>query len=153
MNIFVTDCDPQISAQNLCDKHVGKMLIESAQLLCTVYQQNLVPYKHTHINHPCAKWVRASQQNYDWLLDHAMALCIEFEKRYKKIHKTQINAMSKLVLLTPNLPNIGLTSFVQAMPDKYKNENAIIAYRNYYINEKTKFAKWNYTEKPFWWIT
>ena len=37
MNIFAVDKDPKISAQQLCDKHVVKMILESAQMLCAVY--------------------------------------------------------------------------------------------------------------------
>jgi hypothetical protein len=45
-----------------------------------------------------------------------------------------------------------LTTFVQAMPEQYKNENAVVAYRSYYINEKAAFAKWKATEVPEWFI-
>ena len=37
MNIFVTDKDPVVAAQNLCDKHCVRMLAESSQLLCTAH--------------------------------------------------------------------------------------------------------------------
>ena len=36
MNIFVVDEDPEVAARQLCDKHVVKMILESAQMLCTV---------------------------------------------------------------------------------------------------------------------
>jgi len=36
------------------------------------------------------------------------------------------------------------------MPDKYKDQSSIVAYRRYYVNEKMKFAKWKYSEKPEW---
>ena len=29
------------------------------------------------------------------------------------------------------------------MPDEYKNENAVTAYRNYYYNGKKEIAEWN----------
>jgi hypothetical protein len=50
------------------------------------------------------------------------------------------------------LPKGKLTEFVQAMPEQYKHENAVVAYRNYYINEKAVFAKWKATEVPEWFI-
>lgn len=43
-----------------------------------------------------------------------------------------------------------LTQFAQAMPDKYKDQSSVIAYRKYYVNEKMRFAKWKYSEKPEW---
>ena len=33
MNIFVVDEDPVIAARQLCDKHVVKMILETAQML------------------------------------------------------------------------------------------------------------------------
>ena len=38
MNIFVLDEDPTIAAQSQCDKHVVKMIVESAQMLSTAHR-------------------------------------------------------------------------------------------------------------------
>ena len=38
MNIFVLDEDPQVAAQMMCDKHVVKMIVESAQMLSTAHR-------------------------------------------------------------------------------------------------------------------
>ena len=38
MNIFVLDKNPTIAAQMLCDKHVPKMIVESAQMLSTAHR-------------------------------------------------------------------------------------------------------------------
>ena len=38
MNIFVLDEDPTIAAQMQCDKHVVKMIVESAQMLSTAHR-------------------------------------------------------------------------------------------------------------------
>ena len=38
MNIFVLDRDPVIAAQLQCDKHVVKMIVESAQMLSTAHR-------------------------------------------------------------------------------------------------------------------
>ena len=51
------------------------------------------------------------------------------------------------------LPDIGLTPFAQAMPEKYKDANAVVAYRNYYIGEKSKIAVWKHSTPPCWWVT
>lgn len=50
-----------------------------------------------------------------------------------------------------NIPKGKITPFAQAMPDEYKNSNPVIAYRQYYLAEKIRFAKWNFTEEPEWW--
>lgn len=38
MNIFVLDSSPVLAAQYQCDKHVVKMIVESAQMLCTAHR-------------------------------------------------------------------------------------------------------------------
>jgi len=38
MNIFYVDKDPITAAQMMCDKHIVKMILESAQLLCTCHR-------------------------------------------------------------------------------------------------------------------
>lgn len=70
MNIFVLDYTPQKAAEYHCDKHVVKMILESAQILCAVHHKNgdsNVPYKLTHKNHPCTIWAGESRSNYLWL--------------------------------------------------------------------------------------
>ena len=37
MNIFFLDKDPVISAQMMCNKHVVKMILETAQMICTTH--------------------------------------------------------------------------------------------------------------------
>ena len=38
MNLFILNNDPVIAAQEQCDKHVVKMIVESAQMLSTVHR-------------------------------------------------------------------------------------------------------------------
>ena len=38
MNIFVLDNDPDTAARMMCDKHVVKMIVESAQMLSTAHR-------------------------------------------------------------------------------------------------------------------
>jgi len=91
MNIFATYNCPVKSAKYLDNKRVIKMILESAQMLsgalrsCGCNKDEL--YKLTHINHPCSIWTRSSKDNYKWLLNHFIALCNEYTKRYGKIHK------------------------------------------------------------------
>ena len=118
MNIFVLDKDPVRAAEYMCDKHVVRMTMESAQLLCTAHwvgwqhmlnpppalrgkvlkgwlQENiplpkLVPqYSMTHVNHPSAKWARECWGNYNWLVRHALALCGEYTRRYGRTIKCE----------------------------------------------------------------
>ena len=156
MNIFVLDKDPYQAAHQMCDKHVVKMILESAQMLCSAYPNGDAPYKRTHFNHPCTKWSRASIQNYDWLLDHAYGLINEYQDRYSKSHKSMsVIGWCDKYSRTLNLPDIGLTNFAQAMPEEYRDECVVKAYRDYYNGEKAHFAKWNrqwYRQAPKWFI-
>lgn len=153
MNIFVVDKDPKIAAQMLCDKHVIKMILESAQMLCSAHQE--APYKRTHYNHPCSIWARTSRANYEWLIKHAYALVFEHSFRYPKSkpHKS----LDVIMWCEENIdklefPEIGLTKFAQAMPDEYKQENVVEAYRAYYLCEKKTIASWKkYRKAPKWW--
>jgi len=154
MNIFVTDSDPIKAAQNLCDKHVPKMVLESCQMLCSVFEPGIAPYKRTHYNHPCSIWVRTSLENYFWLIEHAWGITEEYTKRFGKLHKCS----SVLFWVTENCKKLHFplkeqTQFVQAMPPEYKvPDDPIMGYRNYYKGAKARFAKWNKgTSAPDWW--
>ena len=149
MNIFVLDENPAIAATYACDKHVVKMILESAQMLCSVHPEGTAPYKRSYYNHPCTKWVRESSDNYEWLIQHAYALCDEYTVRYGKEHKSRevINWCDEN---RPELPEIGLTSFAQAIPDEYKNDDVVEAYRAYYLGEKKEIADWKNNNVPHW---
>ena len=56
MNIFCLDEDPIKAVQMMCDKHIVKMILESAQLMSTAHREldgdnaNENLYKSTHKN-------------------------------------------------------------------------------------------------------
>ena len=157
MNIFYLDRDPEIAAQMLCDKHVVKMILESAQIMSTShrvcgsndYADEVGLYKLTHMNHPSCKWARADRQNYMWLYKHMVALTKEYTYRYDKHH-----AIERLVPI--GLREAFKNSFKtytdppQCMPDHCKNEDTVSAYQTYYIIEKSKFATWKRRNTPEW---
>lgn len=183
MNIFVLDHSPVVSAEMMCDKHVVKMIIESAQMLSTAHRyldgnpisgvgltstgktrkfttwqhpsifMNSALCKAVMVNHPCTKWTMESVHNYKWLYHHGYALCKEYTHRYGKTHKMESLYNEFLITVPFKLLASGkhaLTPFAQAMPEKYKNPDAIIAYRNYYLGEKKRFAKWTKRNVPDW---
>ena len=152
MNIFVLDLDPELAAIYQGDKHVVKMALESAQLLCAPFDPGVAPYKRTHYNHPCAKWAREDASNYCWLLNHAWALGREYRFRYHKDHKCiPVVDWCYANMYRLGLPDVKRTPFAQAMPDAYKNPDPVVAYRSYYTNEKNKIVQWNKgREKPHW---
>ena len=157
MNIFVLDENPKKCAQYHCDKHVIKMILESAQMICTTHHLHPnkkmtydIPYKLTHTNHPCNRWLRDSMSNYLWLVQLVKELNEEYKYRYDKDknHKSY-DAVKNLPL--PDLPNTAMTKWARAMPEECKiGKNIIESYRNYYIKEKKDILTFKKREKPYW---
>ncbi len=142
MNIFYLHRKRKKCVKYHVDKHVIKMILETAQLLCTAIwiMGGEAPYKKTHVNHPCTIWARKSKHNWIWLRRFGLYLCKEYTYRYGKIHKTQ-----KILeqLKCPNLPVTSFTEPPQCMPEEYKVEgNTVQAYRNYYNGEKRRMFSW-----------
>ena len=163
MNIFFLHPDPLTAAEMHCNKHCVKMILETAQMLCTAHRaldgderaDKLGMYKTAHLNHPSTKWVRGSRLQYEWTYHLFKFLCSEYTSRYNKVHLT--DKKLKEVLRTPphSITDSGeYTQPPQCMPDQYKvPDDAVKAYRNYYIGEKAGFAKWAYCSTPDWFTT
>jgi len=142
MNIFVLDNDPVKAAQLQCDKHVVKMIVESAQMLSTTHrmldgtemkkpsksgktmvkyyelpdEREDILYKSVHFNHPCTVWTRESCCNYSWHYEHFIALCDEYKYRYGKTHSTDSKLRDILSKIPTNINRIGgMTMFKLAM--------------------------------------
>lgn len=138
------------------DKHVVKMILETAQLLCGVHHMTEsplenVPYKLSHKNHPCSIWARESMDNYLWLCELGMELCAEYTFRYGKRHKSQ-QVIEWCIDNRPNIPEEGFTVPAKAMPDQYKVEDVVQSYRNYYLGEKKSFCNWKNRNTPSWFL-
>jgi len=166
MNIFYLSEDPREAAQMLCDKHLVKMVLEACQLLCTAHRtaasavdfgadhvrlDELGCYTATHKNHPCAVWVRQSKANYEWAVKYFHELLVEFSFRYRKHH-----SCAKLFHVIRPYPAtlIALmwTAPAQVMPEQYKSDDPVEAYRAYYLGSKHSIAKWNKGRlAPTWW--
>lgn len=153
MNIFILDRKIRTCARYHADQHVVKMILESAQMLCTVINETgktTAPYRSTHTKHPCTLWAGASLSNWIWLRRLALSLHDEYHFRFRttKDHQSAL-VVSRLTF--PEIVDIGLTEFVQTMPDKYKVQgDPVMAYRQFYIGEKSHFAKWTRRQPPKW---
>lgn len=150
MNIFILDECPEKAARSQCDKHVVKMVLESAQMLCSALWRHDVqaPYRAAYTKHPCTVWAGDSRPNFRWLLKHALYLLDEYQDRYEKDHKSS----GALLFAKDNVwsvPYGTLTPFAQAMPDQYKDSDPVKAYRSYYLGEKMGFATWK-RNRPDW---
>ena len=145
----------------MTNKHVVKMILESAQLLSTAHRMldgefhegfsksgrrqkqwvhpNDKLYAATHVNHPSAAWARETSDNYVWLFDHFMGLCCEYSSRYfNRTHKTWDILVDTLSELPSNIRIGTLSKMPQAMPDIYHTKDSVQAYRKYYESEKIK---------------
>jgi len=144
MNIFYLDKDPVKAAQVQYNKHVVKMILESAQMLCTAHHvygfPEDVPYKQAHLNHPSTIWCRQNRHNYMWLYRHMIALGNEYTKRYGKTHLSITKCKNILRSYPALIPDGEFTQPPQAMPNEYKNKCSVQAYWNYYIGEKHTVA-------------
>jgi len=151
MNIFYLHSDPVKAAQIQYNKHVVKMILESAQMLCTAhhhyaelldYDASYIPYKKAHYNHPSTIWTRQNSRQYYWLFHHMLALGNEYTKRYGKKHLSITKCFDALKNCPVGMPLGGkFTEPPQAMPEQYKVPGcSITAYWNYYEGEKYTVA-------------
>ena len=178
MNIFALHESPEVSAEMACDKHVVKMILESAQLLCTVHRvldgteytdltkngrkikrwrldndikENLL-YKAGWLKHPSTVWLMQSAFNYNWLYRHMMALGDEYTKRYGKKHLT-ITKLEDVLRHPPKNAKLNVKGYdaTPAMPEECKVPgDSVTSYRKYYIMKKARFATWKNRVPPKW---
>lgn len=170
MNIFYLDSDPQLNVQYYVDKHVVKMIMEYAQLLSTTVREcdgvltdkvkllpgetpdQLLYYKSTHVNHPCARWTRQSLSHWRYLRWLSDALNCEWQYRYD--HPEKNHKSYDMILSLPVPKNIPDTPFVE--PPSCMSEDFIVSdssvdnYRSYYIHGKSHIHKWTKRPVPEW---
>ena len=77
---------------------------------------------------------------------HGFELCKEYTHRYNKVHATEkiINDLYDVC----KGDYMKKTEPPQCMPDKYKSRSYIQAYRNYYIGDKKRFARYTNRKPP-----
>lgn len=177
MNIFYLSNNAETCAQYHCDKHVVKMILESAQLLCTAHrvldgtpylgssvsqrrhvalwklpdERENILYRACHTYHPCAVWVRENMDHYRWLYNLLYYLIYEYKYRYDgKKHKCE-DLLQPLLNAPYNIPIVDWQEPPQAMPEDSKVVgDSVQAYRNYYMNHKKRFATWKVRAQPEW---
>jgi hypothetical protein len=177
MNIFYVDSDPEVAARNMVDRHVVKMILETAQLLSTAHRvldgemvvgknangrkttkwvlndsRDSTLYASTHRNHPSAIWVRESSANYVWLYEHMMALGREYTYRYGRQHLTIDKLKTALKQAPNNIPQSRVMTKMPSCMDKQYIISLcpITNYRNYYNYGKTDLLRWSNRPPPQW---
>lgn len=157
MNIFYLSRDIQECAQAHCDRHVNKMILESAQLMASVHRltdpnPDKIPelYRLTHKNHPCAVWARESLDNYEYLFNLCLFLNEEAQYRYGH-HKNHLSLEKIMSWPTPNIPTLGFTEPPKCVHDDFKGMDDVVeAYRAYYRRDKADIVTWTKRNKPDW---
>ncbi len=170
MNIFVTDDDPIVAARNLCDKHINKMIVESAQMLANGFPLSRLaakdcprnalgrPRVHSYRYHPCTQWTFKTQDNMSWLISHAIEMGEERRYRWGKDHYTlDFIAWCYENLHDSYAPIGSRTEFAVAIAKdmncrKQPNFDDLPVTEKYrlYIQLDKPFAQWTRREKPTW---
>ena len=155
MNLFFIDKCPIKSAQQLCDKHVVKMVLETAQMCSTAmhewgFARHLKHvYKTAYKNHPMTVWVRDNEHNFAWAVNHGLEIGKEYTRRYGKLHKsTKVLEEMDDGWVHDNYSNH--TTPPQCMPDQFKCDDYVEAYRNYYRTDKSHILQWTGRPVPEW---
>ncbi len=152
MNIFFLDRDPTTAARMHTDKHVVKMVLETAQILSTVHAVygSTLPgvYRPTHENHPSVRWAGDNYEHYAWLARLGLALATEYTYRYEKRHACT-DLLERLAINIPlGMPRTQWVDPPQCMPEEYRDSDAVSGYRRYYAGAKVAAATWKKRSTP-----
>ena len=169
MNRFIIDHHPDSIAKQLCDKHIVKMPLEEAQMLCTAiwhhapeYAEHHELYKPAHKNHPCTRWAMETRANFVYAFNLYTSMLAEYHYRYGKWHgagnpsTTNPNARPQHLLYARHyIPEGQVTPHPQCFSchDECKTDEKwpVMAYRSFYVVAKTKIARYNKgRQKPSW---
>ena len=165
MNLFLLDARPQISATYHTDKHVVKMVLETAQILCSAHWicDGYVGegwYALTHKNHPVVQWCASSLGAYKYSYAQFKWLAYEYRYRFKRDHLSWVKFGSVLNEPPDFIPHINTRQYIMAMPEKYwpigamsrltDIRSAVLAYRRYYRGDKYHLFTWTNRQVPEW---
>ena len=159
MQIFIIDEVPELAATMLCDAHLRKMCLETAQILSSVlYLKHLEPLsgmpKPYNIHHPVITAVDNSCK-INWLLRHNLSLHEEYCRRFGRMHAYYSLCSKYRTLLFE--PEVVITPHELTFARNFKDisipePDIIKAYRIYYRYKKSVMKNWHYTNsaEPGW---
>lgn len=177
MNVFYLDDDPVTAATWLCDQHVSKMILESAQMMCTAIRLRMgledtpteeLPeelkflYKKAHPKHGSTIWVGTSFWNFKWMFQHVIQMQCQHVLRYGTRHKSYRIAdraydfawkqrkKGKCLFPTNEMtpPYMAFGPELEHLKDP---KDPVGSYRKFYVADKAKFATWRVVDPPPWW--
>lgn len=160
MNIFVLDESPLIAAQMLCDCHIRKMCVETAQILSGVMLRRGIALREgmpnpQNLNHPVIVAAEV-QSGLNWLFECNFLLHREYSFRFGKEHKYSKFAAAYQW-------NIGFTLKIDCATLAkccggldVSGLDIVSAYRKYYLEVKKPALQakglWHFTSRKDWTI-
>ena len=161
MNRFIIDKTPEAIAMALCNKHVVKMPLEEAQMLCTAmhihapkdWLETANLYRQVHTNHPCTIWARHTSTNYRFALDLFKAMLAEYTYRYDKVHASS-RLIDKLEEGEQFIPRGVLTPHPECFSEHINLKDGtqwpVRSYRLFYFADKREFLDYKRRPVPYW---
>jgi len=173
MNLFILNTNPVLAAQQYQDLHVNKIVCEGSQMLATAYPlsrlaeldcprtQKDTPRVHSYLKHPMTMWVNNNLSNFNWALEHILALSDEYTFRSGKVHFS-LRFLQWVASNKPsNKPESCITEHPQCFstyPECIVPGDPVAGYRNYYNKAKAVFnfrgkpvaASWTKRSVPDW---
>lgn len=160
MQVFITDENLAISAQNLDDLRLNKQITEINQILLTYINDG-----GGHANHPVNQWYKSSQ-GILYLLKYLYRLCDEYSYRFKKYPMGYFTygGLCDDLLNADGVPckdtygdNLLFTpAYIKGQKNKDQiitTENVYELYRKLLCNKwdnDLKYPKWTNRNKPKW---
>lgn len=160
MNIFVLDENPYVAVQMLCDCHLRKMCVETAQILSGVMLRRGMELldgmpKPQHVNHPVIVAVNDSVLGQNWTLLYALNLGNEYYHRFGKLH-TYDDLFDKYErLLCVHCKGALPYNLAKCCGDlDVSGLDIVSAYRKYYLEVKKPQLQskglWKFTNRKDW---
>lgn len=160
MNIFVLDKDPKTAAEMLCDCHVRKMCVETAQILSGVMLRRGLTLlegmpKPQNLNHPVIVAADASSPNVTWVWCYFVSLLEEHYFRFFKKHAYDFfSTIYYLKMLNKNI-YIDCATLAKCCGDlDVSGLDIVSAYKKYYTEVKKPALQakgmWHFTNRKDW---
>ena len=163
MNRFLINYSPELCARDMCDKHVVKMPLEEAQMLCTTvrlhapeYAEEAGLYRAVHQKHPCTIWAGQTRANYLYSLDMFREMCREYTYRYGKVHASW-RLYDALVDAAQYVPDGNITPHPECFSEHTDLKSGrpwpIQSYRKFYMTKQKRFKMvWTKRDMPEWFV-
>ena len=142
MNIYILDPNPvkaasliYVSHRLQAMKHLSYIMSSVVRTNCPTGYDRSIFYSYECEKHACTQWVAASMSNFFWTLDMFSELVLEFNNTHKRDYEgTDLLVAMRQIHL--DFDEVVLTDPPQVMQEKYRGENPVAAYLEYYANEK-----------------